>query len=67
MPKIELTAVFYLDIPDEVDPDEVTLEIDDDGNLYFEVDGEEVATTDDIEGYETLEVDAADDDDDDEV
>ena len=65
MPKIELTAVFYLDIPDEVDADEVTLEIDDEGNLFFEANGEEVATTDDIEGYETLEVDAVDDDDDD--
>ena len=65
MPKIELTAVFYLDIPDEVDADEVTLESDDEGNLFFEANGEEVATTDDIEGYETLEVDAADDDDND--
>ena len=67
MPNIELTAVFYLSIPDDVDADEVTVEVDDDGNIYFEADGEEIATAEDIEGYETLEVsDAGDDDDDDE-
>ena len=66
MPNIELTAVFYLNIPDDIDPDDVTVEIDDNGNLFFEADGEEIATADDVDGYETLEVTDGDDDDDDE-
>lgn len=65
MPEIELTAVFYVTIPDEVDPDDVTLELNDDGVVSFFVDDEEIATAEDIEGYETESVYTEDDDDDD--
>jgi hypothetical protein len=66
MPEIELTAVFYVTIPDEVDPDDVTIEISDDGVVSFFADDEEIATAEDIEGYETEGVYMEDDDDDEE-
>jgi hypothetical protein len=64
MPNIELTAVFYLTIPDDVDPDDVTIEVGDDGTISFSANDEEIASGSDIEGYETLEVASEDDDDD---
>lgn len=63
MPNIELTAVFYLSIPDDVDADDVTIEVSDDGVISFAANDEEVATSKDVEGYETLEVETEDDDD----
>ncbi len=66
MPEIELTAVFYVTVPDDIDPDDVTIEVSDDGLVSFFADGEEVATAEDIEGYETEGVYLEDDDDDDE-
>jgi hypothetical protein len=65
MPNVELNAVFYLEIPDEVDPDDVTIEVSDDGVVSFFANGEEVATHDDLEGWETESVFAEDDDEDD--
>jgi hypothetical protein len=65
MPEIELTAVFYVTIPDDVDPDDVTLELSDDGIVSFFANDEEVATFDDVEGYETEGVYMEDDDEED--
>jgi hypothetical protein len=69
MPNIELTAVFYLHIPDDIDPDDVTLEVGEDGLITFFADGDEVADHTSLEGFETESVmvddDAADEDDDD--
>ena len=65
MPEIELTAVFYLTVPDDIDPDDVTIEVSDDGVVSFFADDEEVATAEDIQGYETEGVYLGDDDDDD--
>lgn len=62
VPNIELTAVFYLSIPDEVDPDDVTIEVSEDGVISFHANDEEIATAGDVEGYETLEIAAEDDD-----
>ena len=64
MPEIELTAVFYVTVPDDVDPDDVTIELNDDGGVSFFAKDEEVATY--VEGYETEGVYMEDDDDDDE-
>ncbi len=64
MPNVELNAVFYLEIPDEVDPDDVTIEVSDDGVVSFFANGEEVATHNDVEGWETESVFAGDDEDD---
>ncbi len=66
MPEIELTAVFYVTVPDDIDPDDVTIEISDDGVVSFFADDEEVATAEDIQGYETEGVYLEDEDDDDE-
>ncbi len=66
MPKVELTAVFYVDVPDEIDIDDVTIEISDEGVVYFEADGEEIADASAINGYETTDVSSGDDDDEDE-
>jgi hypothetical protein len=63
VPNIELTAVFYLTIPDEVDADDVTIEVSEDGVISFAANDEEIATGKDVEGYETLEVEAEGDDD----
>jgi hypothetical protein len=63
MPNIELTAVFYLTIPDDVDPDDVTIEVSDDGTISFSANDEEIASGSEIEGYETLEVASEDDED----
>ncbi len=63
MPNIELTAVFYLTIPDEVDPDDVTIEVSEDGVISFQANDEEIASASDVEGYETLEIAAEDDED----
>ncbi len=64
MPEIELTAVFYVTIPDDVDPDDVTIELNDDGVVSFFANDEEIATSEDIEGYETEGVYMEDDDED---
>lgn len=64
MPEIELTAVFYLTIPEDIDPDDVTIEVSDDGVVSFFANDEEVATAEDIGGYETEGVYLEDDDDD---
>ena len=70
MPNIELTAVFYLNIPDDIKADDVTLEVGEDGLITFFADGEEIADHTALEGFETESVfvddDAADDDDDEE-
>jgi hypothetical protein len=58
-----LTAVFYLTIPDDVDPDDVTIEVSDDGTISFSANDEEIASGSEIEGYETLEVASEDDED----
>ncbi len=64
MPNVELNAVFYLEIPDEVDPDDVTLEVSDEGIVSFFANGEEIATHGDLEGWETESVFAEDEDED---
>jgi hypothetical protein len=66
MPNVELNAVFYLEIPDDVDPDDVTIEVSDDGVVSFFANGEEVANHENLEGWETESVFAEDDDEDDE-
>ena len=66
MPEIELTAVFYVTVPDDVDPDDVTIELNDNGVVSFFANDEEVATFEDIEGYETEGIYMEDDDDEDE-
>jgi hypothetical protein len=66
MPEIELTAVFYVTIPDEVDPDDVTLELADDGTVSFFANDEVVAGIEDVSGWETEGVYVEDDDDEDE-
>lgn len=66
MPNVELNAVFYLEIPDDVDPDDVTLEVSDEGVVSFFANGEEIATHEDMEGWETESVFAEDEDEDDE-
>jgi hypothetical protein len=63
VPNIELTAVFYLTIPDDVDADDVTIEVSEDGVISFAANDEEIATGKDVEGYETLEIEAEGDDD----
>jgi hypothetical protein len=66
VPNIELTAVFYLNIPDDIDADDVTLEVGEDGLITFFADGEEIADHSALEGFETESVfvddDAADHD-----
>ena len=64
MREIELTAVFYVSIPDDADPDSVTLEVAEDGTLHFEADGEEIADHTDLDDFETIEVTYDDDEDD---
>ncbi len=66
MPSIELNAVFYLEIPDDIDPDDVTLEVSDEGIVSFFANGEEIATHSEVEGWETESVFADEDDDEDE-
>jgi hypothetical protein len=70
VPNIELTAVFYLNIPDNIDADDVTLEVGEDGLITFFADGEEIADHTALEGFETESVfvddDAADANDEDE-
>jgi hypothetical protein len=64
MPEIELTAVFYVTIPDEVDPDDVTLEMADDGTVSFFANDEVIASAEDVSGWETEGVYVEDEDDD---
>ena len=66
MPNVELNAVFYLEIPDEVDPDDVTIEVSDDGVVSFFANGEEVATHNDLSEWDTTGVFTEEDEDDDE-
>jgi hypothetical protein len=63
VPNIELTAVFYLTIPDDVDADDVTIEVSEDGVITFAANDEEIASGKDVEGYETLEVETENDED----